>query len=104
MAIGTKQGAHNAKPTLQKILNSDKLVEKILNEAEHSMGREVSVVDMACISQLCDQIVEMAAYREELLGCLNKRMHSLAPNLTDLLGEVLAAKLIKRAGECVCSY
>jgi nucleolar protein 58 len=77
-------------------------VEKILNEAEHSMGSEVSVVDMVCISQLCDQIVEMAGYRVALLSYLKERMHSLAPNLTILLGELMAAKLVHRAGECLC--
>ena len=79
-------------------------MEKILDEAEHSMGSEVSVVDMVCISQLCDQIVEMAGYRVALLSYLKERMHSLAPNLTILLGELMAAKLVHRAGECLSCW
>jgi hypothetical protein len=40
----------------------------------------------------------MFEYREQLNDYLKNRMHAIAPNLTVLVGELIGARLIARAG------
>jgi len=42
--------------------------------------------------------VELSNYRETLTEYLNNRMSAIAPNLTQLVGELVGAKLISHAG------
>jgi RNA processing factor Prp31 len=42
--------------------------------------------------------VSLAAYKNELAGYLHSRMHSIAPNLTELVGERMRAQLIMMSG------
>lgn len=82
---------------LSAILPED-MVERVKEEAEISMGTELSDLDVVLISQLCDQVVEMYDYRTQLTEYLKNRMNALAPNLTVLLGELIGARLVARAG------
>jgi nucleolar protein 58 len=66
--------------------------------AEISMGTEISESDIAHIHALCDQVVEIAAYRTQLAEYLRTRMTAIAPNLTALVGELVGARLIAHAG------
>ncbi|KAI1706457.1 snoRNA binding domain, fibrillarin domain-containing protein [Ditylenchus destructor] len=97
-AIGMKQNA--AKTDLSDILTPE-LEAKVKEDAEMSMGTDISEIDLLHISQLCDQIIEIANYRTELHEYLKNRMHALAPNLTVLLGELVGARLISKAGSLV---
>lgn len=90
-----KKNAQNA--NLDDIISSDK-VEKVKEEAEISMGTDISELDLIHIIQLCDQIIELTTYRVQLHEYLKNRMNALAPNLTVLLGELVGARLISRAG------
>jgi nucleolar protein 58 len=56
---------------------------------------------MLNISELCDQVIEMHEYREELFEYLKNRMHAIAPNLTVLVGELVGARLISHAGSLI---
>lgn len=93
-----KENAANV--DLSEILPED-LIEKVKEEAEISMGTELSELDVVLISQLCDQVVEMYEYRTQLNEYLKNRMSALAPNLTVLLGELIGARLVARAGSLV---
>ena len=46
-------------------------------------------------------MVELAEYREDLFAYLQERMHSVAPNLSALIGEVVGARLIAHSGSLV---
>merc|ERR1712080_88854 len=50
------------------------------------------------IKALAEQIVDFAAYREQLSNYLSARMKAIAPNLTALVGELIGARLIAHAG------
>lgn len=76
----------------------EQLVQHVKEEAEVSMGTDISEIDLIHISELCDQIIELTTYRTQLFDYLKNRMHALAPNLTVLLGELVGARLISRAG------
>lgn len=94
-AIGMKKDAQTAK--LEAILPED-LVEQVRQEAEISMGTDISELDLLHIRQLCDQIIELGEYRAQLHEYLKNRMNALAPNLTVLLGELIGARLVSKAG------
>ncbi|CAG0915016.1 unnamed protein product [Notodromas monacha] len=66
--------------------------------AEISMGTELSEEDQLNIGKLCDTVLEVTEYRAELYDYLKNRMLAIAPNLTALLGELVGARLISKAG------
>jgi len=86
-----------AKTDLSDILPEE--VEAAVKEAaEISMGTEISEVDLINIKHLCEQVVEIQEYREQLYNYLKNRMVAIAPNLTVLVGELVGARLISHAG------
>lgn len=97
-AIGMKQNA--AETDLSAIL-PEELATRVKEEAELSMGTDIGELDVIHISQLCDQIIELMEYRVQLNEYLKDRMNALAPNLTVLLGELVGARLISRAGTLI---
>ena len=66
--------------------------------AEISMGTEISDSDITHINALCDQVISISAYRNQLWEYLRNRMNAIAPNLTALVGELVGARLISHAG------
>jgi len=86
-----------AKTDLSDILPEE--VELAVKEAaEISMGTEISEVDLLNIKHLCEQVVEIQEYRDQLYNYLKNRMVAIAPNLTVLVGELVGARLISHAG------
>ncbi|VDK70344.1 unnamed protein product [Litomosoides sigmodontis] len=96
--MGMRSNATNC--DLSDIL-SPELEERVKQEAEISMGTDISDSDVLHISGLCEQITELTKYRSELADYLKNRMMVLAPNLTILLGELVGARLISHAGSLV---
>ncbi|KAF4527110.1 hypothetical protein B566_EDAN013744 [Ephemera danica] len=91
--------------TREKMINSDlseiipeELEEQVKEAAEISMGTEISDEDIDNIQLLCDQILDITAYRTQLYDYLHARMMAIAPNLTTLVGELIGARLISHAG------
>jgi nucleolar protein 58 len=82
---------------LNDILPED-VEEKVKEAAEVSMGTEISEEDLSNITNLCDQVLEISEYRNQLYEYLKNRMMAVAPNLTALVGELVGARLIAHAG------
>jgi nucleolar protein 58 len=76
----------------------EELVQPIRDMAQVSMGTEISSEDMENISYLCEQVLAITDYRAELFDYLKNRMAAIAPNLTQLVGELVGARLISHAG------
>ena len=76
----------------------EEIEERVKAAAEISMGTEITADDLANIRSLAEQIVEFASYREQLSNYLSARMKAIAPNLTQLVGELVGARLIAHAG------
>ncbi|PJF18397.1 hypothetical protein PSACC_01777 [Paramicrosporidium saccamoebae] len=74
------------------------LVDEVKQAAEISMGTEISDEDLTNIDALADQIIAVSEYRTELYEYLKNRMMAIAPNLTAMVGELVGARLISRAG------
>jgi nucleolar protein 58 len=88
----------NASSTdLSEILTED-VETAVKAAAEVSMGTEITPDDLATITSLADQVVQLTDYRATLSSYLTSRMIAIAPNLTVLVGELVGARLIARAG------
>ncbi len=93
--IGYKTNAVNVE--LNDILPED-VEQKVKEAAEVSMGTEISEEDLENITSLCNQVLEISEYRNQLYDYLKNRMLAVAPNLTALVGELVGARLISHAG------
>jgi nucleolar protein 58 len=97
-AVKTLGDRKNAKTApLDDVLPED-LVEELHAAALVSMGTDISAEDTSNILALCDQIIDLSEYREQLFDYLRNRMQAIAPNLTHLVGELVGARLIAHAG------
>jgi nucleolar protein 58 len=74
------------------------IAEQVQEAAEISMGTEILQDDEMHIKTLAKSVVEISDYRQNLAEYLKNRMNAVAPNLTILIGELVAAKLISHAG------
>ena len=87
-AIGMKTNVKNT--DLSEILTEEDQ-QKIKEAAEISMGSEISKEDELNIKELCGQIIFLSEYRSSLSEYLRNRMMTIAPNLTIMVGELVAA-------------
>ncbi|CAL8074634.1 unnamed protein product [Calicophoron daubneyi] len=90
----------NSKVDLSDII-PDEVAEQIREASIISLGTEIVDEDVEMINALCDQVTEICESRVNLQEYLTKRMVAVAPNLTALVGELLGARLIARAGTLV---
>jgi nucleolar protein 58 len=96
--LGSRSNIETVK--LDDILE-ETIIASVHRAATMSVGSEISLEDIQNIIELCDQVMESNAYREELTDYIKHRMQAIAPNLTVLVGELVGAKLIARAGSLV---
>lgn len=93
--MGSRNHALDA--ALDDVLTPEMAAE-VRKQAQISMGTEVSEADIANIRELCDQVLDISQYREQLYDYLRNRMQAIAPNLTVLVGELVGARLVAHAG------
>jgi len=84
-------------PDLSGVL-PEELETSVIEAIKVSMGTEICEADMLNINELCNQILDMSDYRDQLFEYLKNRMQAIAPNLTVLVGELVGARLIAHAG------
>ena len=82
---------------LQEIVPED-IAEQVREAAEVSMGTEILPEDETHLKTLADQVIEISSYRQNLAEYLKNRMAAIAPNLTQLVGELVGAKLVRHSG------
>lgn len=82
---------------LQEVV-PEEIAQEIKEAAEISMGTEIIQDDITHMKTLSRQVVEISNYRQNLAEYLKNRMAAVAPNLTALIGELVAAKLISHSG------
>ncbi|TRX89570.1 hypothetical protein FHL15_009479 [Xylaria flabelliformis] len=71
---------------------------EIILKAKMSMGRELSEVDLENVLTFAEKVQSLAEYRRTLYSYLTDKMSTVAPNLATLIGDVVAARLIQKAG------
>ena len=72
-------------------------VNRILSAGEDSMGAPLLSEDEEHLRSLATNLVSLYAYRESLEGLIKGIAEETVPNLSEVAGPVLAAKLIERA-------
>ncbi|VVT45649.1 uncharacterized protein SAPINGB_P000825 [Magnusiomyces paraingens] len=84
---------------LAALVNEDSgLAERIIEAARISMGQDISETDMDNIVTFAQRVANITEYRKRLFDYLSEKMHTVAPNLSELIGEVVGARLISHAG------
>lgn len=86
---------------LQEVLDNPEDIKNILQASKTSMGMDVSSVDLINISSFANKVINLTEYKQELMDYMVKKMNTIAPNLSVLLGEALGARLISKAGSLV---
>lgn len=79
----------------------DGVDKEVKDLSQVSMGTEISEEDLANVSQLCQQVIDITQYREQLWDYLRSRMAAIAPNLSTLVGELVGARLIAHTGSLI---
>ncbi|KAI2625374.1 nucleolar protein Nop5 [Hypomontagnella submonticulosa] len=95
MTMGTRENAANT--DFSEILPED-IETRVKAAAEVSMGTEILEFDLENIKLLAEQVISFTEYRQQLSQYLTSRMKAIAPNLTELLGELVGARLIAHTG------
>ncbi|CAK9301298.1 unnamed protein product [Gordionus sp. m RMFG-2023] len=84
---------------LAEILNHNLiLIQDILKIAKSSMGMDISPLDLNMIGKFADRVIALGEFRKKLSVYLNDKMKCVAPNLAELLGDTVSARLISHAG------
>ena len=96
--IGMRTNVKNL--TIEKMseVMDEEIAEQVKEAAEISMGTEILEDDEKHIRTLAKSVTEISNYRANLAEYLKNRMAAVAPNLTILIGELVAAKLIAHSG------
>jgi nucleolar protein 58 len=99
--IGMRTSVKNLTDDQLHEICPEEIATEVREAAEISMGTEILAEDEKHIRTLATQVVEISAYRANLAEYLKNRMTAVAPNLTALIGELVAAKLISHAGSLI---
>jgi nucleolar protein 56 len=83
---------------LTEIVGEEAISQRILKAARSSMGMDTSEQDMSNILIFTERMISLALYRKQLYSYLEEKMALVAPNLSTLVGETVAARLIQKAG------
>jgi len=83
---------------LTEICGDEDIATQVKEAAEISMGTEILEDDETHMRTLSKSVVEITDYRANLAEYLKNRMAAIAPNLTLLVGELVAAKLVAHSG------
>jgi nucleolar protein 56 len=85
-------------PGLIEIVGDEEMAKAIQAAAKTSMGMECSAIDMVNIINFTQRMVKLAEFRKNLSNYLTEKMGIVAPNLSALIGDTVAARLISKAG------
>jgi len=85
-------------PGLIEIVGDEETAKAVVTAARTSMGMDCSSVDMVNIINFTQRMVKLAEFRKNLSMYLTDKMSVVAPNLSALIGDTVAARLISKAG------
>ncbi|KAF9763964.1 putative nucleolar protein 5-2 [Nosema granulosis] len=71
---------------------------KLLSMSKNSMGAEIQDLDLQNILIDTESIIKNFEFRDKLLLYIKTKMNLIAPNITNLVGDLIGARLISKAG------
>ena len=83
-------------PGLIEIVGDEDTAKAIVSAARTSMGMDCSPIDMINIINFTQRMVKLAEFRKNLAIYLTDKMEIVAPNLSALIGDTVAARLISK--------
>merc|ERR1712071_325257 len=85
-------------PLLEEIVMDHAKAQTILDASRSSMGMDISPIDLINIERFAKRVIALVEHRKELQEYLRSKMHTVAPNLSALIRDTVAARLISKAG------
>ncbi|KAM7193371.1 hypothetical protein V8F20_008421 [Naviculisporaceae sp. PSN 640] len=95
VTLGMRSNAPNA--DLSEILPHE-IETAVKAAADISMGTEINEEDLANIKSLAEAVIGYSNYRKDLADYLENRMKAISPNMTELLGALVGARMIAHTG------
>jgi len=92
------EGGEDKMPGLVEICGDEEVAKAVVSAARTSMGMDCSPIDMVNIVNFTQRMVKLAEFRLNLSNYLTEKMAVVAPNLSALIGDSVAARLISKAG------
>ena len=77
---------------------SDKKVEALVTASERSKGGVIVDSDLGRVKALASLAIELSSERDKLNGYVEGAMKRIAPNVTDVAGATIGARLMAKAG------
>ena len=93
---GEKEGHEEKLAGLIDIIGDEEVANAVVAAARTSMGMDCSAVDMVNIVNFTQRMVKLAEFRKQLASYLSDKMSVVAPNLSALIGDTVAARLISK--------
>ncbi|HXW95888.1 MAG TPA: hypothetical protein VEJ19_09305 [Nitrososphaerales archaeon] len=87
-----------AKENLSERGFTDKKVEAILSARDRSKGGTISEGDLGRVKSLALLAVQLGTLRDGLNGYVESQMKKVAPNVADIAGATIGARLMAKAG------
>lgn len=81
---------------LVEIIGDEDVANAVVAAARTSMGMDCSAIDMVNIVNFTQRMVKLAEFRKQLASYLTEKMSVVAPNLSTLIGDTVAARLISK--------
>lgn len=85
-------------PEIVEVLGDEAKAQEVLDATKSSMGQDISAIDLVNVEMFTRRVIQLADYRHKLHAYLLEKMHTVAPNLSALIGETVGARLISHAG------
>lgn len=91
---------------LREVLGEDSedVVAQIIEASKTSMGYEISDFDLECVMHFAERVVKLTEYKRDLQAYLVKKMHTIAPNLSSLIGLLLLILVLVSVAVAVVAW
>jgi len=85
-------------PRASNIDEVDKFLEVVLSKKKGEMGVDFKEDDLVAMVKVVEEIKNLIKAKQEQLSYLNKKMNTICPNLLQIAGDYIGARLVELAG------
>lgn len=83
---------------IEEVVMDSAKAKAVIDASKSSMGMDISPIDLINIQLFASRVIDMFDYRKRLHEYLHSKINQVAPNLSSLIGDQVAARLISHAG------
>jgi len=83
---------------IEEVVMDSAKAQAVIDASKSSMGMDISPIDLINIQMFASRVTDMFDYRKRLHEYLHSKINQVAPNLSGLIGDQVAARLISHAG------